>query len=142
MTDRWIKCIATHGNIRGVAIRAGGLVRTMAETHGMKGEGSRGLGEAVMGALLLGSYMKPGERVNLNIQGDGLYQQALVDAHPDGTVRGYVVERPGHPSAKKRLERGPWGDGLLSVLRTKGDEGKQPYIGTIPLLTGHLAKDL
>jgi molecular chaperone Hsp33 len=38
-------------------------------------------------------------------------------------------------------DRGPWGSGLLSVLRTKGDK-EQPYIGTVPLLTGHLAKDL
>jgi molecular chaperone Hsp33 len=36
---------------------------------------------------------------------------------------------------------GPWGTGLLSVLRTKHDQA-QPYIGTVPLLTGHLAKDL
>ncbi len=36
---------------------------------------------------------------------------------------------------------GPWGIGLLSVLRTKKEE-QQPYIGTVPLLTGHLPKDL
>jgi molecular chaperone Hsp33 len=40
---------------------------------------------------------------------------------------------------------GPWGEGLLSILRAKGpteEPGAQPYIGTVPLVTGHLAKDL
>jgi molecular chaperone Hsp33 len=37
---------------------------------------------------------------------------------------------------------GPWGDGLLSVLRTKTGDRERPYIGTVPLLTGYLAKDL
>jgi molecular chaperone Hsp33 len=34
------------------------------------------------------------------------------------------------------------GGGVLSVLRTKDQEGERPYIGTVPLVTGHLAKDL
>jgi molecular chaperone Hsp33 len=89
----------------------------------------------------LASYCKGGERVNLNIQGSGRIKQALVDAHPDGTVRGYVFARekfelPVDP------DFGPWGEGLLSVLRTKGTENEMPYIGTVSLVTGHLAKDL
>lgn len=143
-SDRWIKCVSSQSNIRGVAIQATHLVKQMAELHGLSGMGARGLGEAAIAGLLVGSYCKPGERVNLNIQGNGLYKQALVDAHPDGTVRGYVIERPQRPDeiTIDFEDRGPWGTGLLSILRTKGGEGKQPYIGTVPLVTGHLAKDL
>jgi molecular chaperone Hsp33 len=145
MPSRWIKIISDHGNIRGVAIQATDLIRDMADLHGLRGMGARGLGEAVLGALLIGSYCKAGERVNLNIQGSGFYKQALVDADPEGHVRGYVVERSLTRDQIRELEEkntGPWGTGLLSVLRTKGTEGKQPYIGTVPILTGHLAKDL
>ncbi|MBY0471015.1 Hsp33 family molecular chaperone HslO [bacterium] len=141
--DRWVKCISTAGNVRGVGIQATELVRSMVETHDLDPVGSQGLGEAVMGALLLASYCKPGERINLNIQGSKNFRQALVDAYPDGRVRGYVIQRefptiadPENPNA------GPWGTGLLSVLRTKDQVGQQPYIGTVPLVTGHLAKDL
>ncbi len=144
-SDRWIKCISTQGNIRGVAIQATQLIRSMTEIHQLEGMGARGLGEAVLGALFLASYCKPGERMNLNIQGEGYFKQALVDAYPDATVRGYVVERALSPEAIKAMEEqgiGPWGQGMLSVLRSKGGEGKQPYVGTVPLLTGHLAKDL
>lgn len=140
---QWTKCISTHGNLRGVAIQATDLVQRMAEIHDAQGIAARGLGESVIAGLLLASYCKAGERVNLNIQGSGHYQQALVDAYPDGSVRGYVIERSEEQIAKEVRSLGPWGDGLMSVLRTKGgEEGKQPYIGTVPLLTGHLAKDL
>ncbi|MBC7690813.1 MAG: Hsp33 family molecular chaperone HslO [Methylotenera sp.] len=142
--DRWIKCISTHGNIRGVAIQATELVKSVAKLHGLGPTGAKGMGEVIIGGLLIASNCKTGERINLNIQGSGFFRQALVDAHPDGTLRGYLTERPKDEvlTGSKNQEVGPWGSGLLSVLRTKGDEGKQPYIGTVPLLTGHLAKDL
>jgi redox-regulated HSP33 family molecular chaperone len=101
------------------------------------------------------------------VRGEGFCKQALVDAYPDGTVRGYVIERTAAqkpkepeivtsqsfstPSGEFVLDfsfdedsssTGPWGTGMLSVLRTKGTEKKQPYIGTVPMITGHLAKDL
>jgi molecular chaperone Hsp33 len=139
-SDRWVKCISTQGNIRGVAIQATELVQLMAERHQLKGEGARGLGEAVIGALLIASYCRPGQRVNLNIQGSGHFKQALVDAYPEGRVRGYIVEHEERIVIDEEL--GPWGAGFLSVLRTRDEEGEKPYIGTVPLLTGHLAKDL
>lgn len=128
--------------MRCVALQATDLVREAAGLHKVTGLPARGLGEALVGALLAGSFCRPGQRINLNIQGDGFFKQALVDAYPEGTVRGYVVERAQPATRAKGDERGPWGGGLLSVLRTQLEEGKQPYIGTVPLLTGHLAKDL
>lgn len=137
--DQWVKCISTQGNIRGVALQATGLIQGMVERHQLQGTHARALGEAVMGALLLASYCKHGQRINLNIRGSAGIQQALVDAYPDGNVRGYLIPRE-RPILDK--DRGPWGDGLLSILRTKDQVGENPYIGTVPLLTGFLAKDL
>jgi molecular chaperone Hsp33 len=141
---QWTKCISTPGNIRGIAIQATDLVQKMAETHAIEGIAAKGLGESVIAGLLIASFCKQDERVNLNIRGSGHYSQALVDAHPDGTVRGYVVERSleGMTEPVEGESFGPWGEGLMSVMRAKADEIKQPYIGTVPLLTGHLAKDL
>jgi molecular chaperone Hsp33 len=145
-SDRWIKIISQQGNIRGVAVQAHDVVQELANRHGLEGIGAQGLGEAVVGALLLASTCKAGERMNLNVRGSGHYRQALADAYPDGSVRGYVIERAlsrDEISGLDELGLGPWGTGTLSVLRTKADEHKrQPYIGTVPLLTGHLAKDL
>ena len=145
--DRWMKCISTHGNIRGVAVQATDLIQKMADRHHLKGAAVQGFGEAIIGALLVASYCKQGQRINLNIQGSGLFKQALIDAYPEGMVRGYVIEQdPSQFVSEGDGEFGPWGEGFLSVLRSQDDrlEGgsKQPYIGTVPLLTGHLAKDL
>lgn len=139
-TDRWIKCISTEGHIRGVAIQATQLVQSLAERHQLQGEAICRLGEAVIGALLISCYCRQGHRINLNIRGSGLFQQALVDAYPAGDVRGYLIQREASLLTEDTL--GPWGTGLLSVLRTRDEEGGKPYIGTVPLLTGHLAKDL
>jgi molecular chaperone Hsp33 len=141
--SQWIKCISTQGNLRGVALQATSLVQELVEMHQLKGDVAQSLGEAVIAALMVASYCKGGERINLNIRGSAFIQQALVDANPDGTVRGYVIERhfePGQMDTTRNF--GPWGDGLLSVLRTKTGENEKPYIGTVPLITGHLAKDL
>lgn len=145
--SKWVKCISTHGSIRAVAIQATGLIREMSTLHHLQGRYAQGLGEAVMGALLLATYCKGGERVNLNVQGSGDFPQALVDAYPDGRVRGYVtVRKPEFASFGPQGDLGPWGEGVLSVLRTqissKNESVKQPFIGTVPLVTGHLAKDL
>ncbi len=137
-SNQWVKCLSSQGSIRGVAIQAHELVRSMARLHGLRGAPAVQLGEAVIGALLIASNSKGEERVNLNIQATGLTRQALVDAYPNGHVRGYVL--PNEISAVS--SQGPWGEGLMSVLRTKTDRSNQPYIGTVPLVTGHLAKDL
>lgn len=130
--------MSVQGTVRGVAIEATELMREVSKRHRIRGIAARGLAEASIGALLISSYCKAGERVNLNVQGSGHYTQALVDAYSNGSMRGYVIERK-NPDFEGK---GPWGNGLLSVLRTKSSDDKRPYIGTIPLLTGHLAKDL
>lgn len=138
--SRWVKCVLQEGNVRAVAIEATALISSMVKRHSLKEESATALGESVIGALLIASFCKQKERVNLNIQGSGLISQALIDAYADGTVRGYVIERKlKHVHIAEN--QGPWGGGLLSVLRTKSNK-EQPYIGTVPLLTGHLAKDL
>jgi len=136
--SRWVKCLSSQGNIRGVAIEARDLIASMAQMHQIRGTPAACLGEAVIGALLIASNSKGSERVNLNIQATGPVRQALVDAHPDGSARGYVITSETAPESTL----GTWGEGLMSVLRTKAETHNQPYIGTVPLLTGHLAKDL
>jgi len=142
--SRWTKIISKEGNVRGVAIQATAITRELQAIHGLDAMSARGLGEATIAALLVASYCKNGERVNLNITGSKTFRQALVDAYPDGKVRGYIMRRDSHAGATGPGfgNEGPWGDGLLAVLRTKSQERQQPYIGTVPLVTGHLAKDL
>lgn len=142
--DSWTKCISQSGTIRGVAIQSTELCKELASIHRLKGEQARALGEALVSGLIIASFCKIGEHVNLNIKASGVVSQAFVDAYPEGKVRGYII-----PNDQTEIDPnisefglGPWGDGLLSILRTKTLEKQHPYLGTVPLLTGHLAKDL
>lgn len=138
--DKWVKCISNSGTIRAVAVTVTDTVKKITERHSTSPSGTKALSEATIAGLLLATYCKAQEKVNLNIRGSGWCHHAIIDANAQGEVRGYLVERKPEEIQLAR-NVGPWGIGLLSVLRTKHEEA-QPYIGTVPLLTGHLAKDL
>lgn len=140
-TDKWTKCISSSGTIRAIAIAATDISQFLADRHELSESGTKALAEGIVAGLLLSSYCKSGEKINLNIKSSGWCQQAIIDANAEAEVRGYVIERKAEDIHLAR-DVGPWGIGLLSVLRTKFEEAKQPYVGTVPLLTGHLAKDL
>jgi molecular chaperone Hsp33 len=138
--DKWVKCITNSGTIRAVAINATEITNFLTQRHQTQLAGTKSLSEGILASLLLATYCKDEEKVNLNIQASGWCHQAIFDANADAEVRAYIIERP-YDDIELPKDVGPWGVGLLSVLRTKHDESK-PYIGTVPLVTGHLAKDL
>ncbi len=138
--DKWVKCISNSGTIRAVAVNATEVTNYLAQRHKTALAGTKSLSEGIIASLLLSSYCKNEEKINLNIQASGWCHQAIFDANANAEVRGYVIER-NYEEIELAKNIGPWGIGLLSVLRTKTEESK-PYIGTVPLLTGHLPKDL
>lgn len=138
--DKWVKCISSAGTIRAVAVTATEIANILAERHQTTEIGTIALSEALVAGLLLASYSKGEEKINLNIQASGWCSQAIVDANAEAEIRGYIHER-NQKDVQLAKGVGPWGIGLMSVLRTKHEEA-QPYIGTVPLLTGRLPKDL
>jgi len=139
MSDKWIKCIARGGNLTATSISAAKLIEDARKRHRLGPAETKALGEALMAGLLLASNSKQGERVSLSIKGDHFLKQAIVDADPLGQVRGFVISRD--LATDPDETKGPWQNGLLSVVRLRLNE-KEPYTGTVPNLTGHLAKDL
>jgi len=135
--SKWTKYLSDQNNIRAVVIEAKSLIQELMDCHQLSDVAGTGIGEASVGLLLIASAQKDGNRLNLSIRGDGLYKQAIIDAYPEGHMRGYIVE-----STTPNRSIGPWGRGILSVLYTKYEESDQPYIASVPLLTGHLAQDL
>lgn len=138
-TDKWIKCIAIGSNMLATTVTAAALVEDARKRHKLSGIETRALGETLMAGLLLASTCKAGERVSLSIKGDKFLRQAVADATPAGKVRGFLISR--ELDSDIDINMGPWQNGLLSVVRQKLNE-KEPYVGTVPILTGYLAKDL
>jgi len=145
--DRWVKILAQSGTIRAVGINATNTIREAIRLHGLEQPVATYLGEALLAGLLMSSRVKSGGQVSISIKGDSAVSQAVIDALPEGTVRGYVVGSSGvaatelHRTDPEGRPLGPWGEGLISVARRVAEE-RNAYVGTSQMLTGYLAKDL
>ena len=103
-----------------------------------------GLGRVLTGAGLMGIDMKnPTDKLTVIFKGDGPARQILATAHQDGRVKGFIAEpgcdMPLKPNGKLDVG-GSLGIGELTVIKDLGL--KEPYIGTIALVSGEIAEDL
>jgi len=142
-SDRRVRALVTDGNMRAVAVCAREIVSELGRRHGLDDTQMQRMGEALIAALLVATSVKEGERLNLNIQSSGQLRQVIVDVDHAANIRGYPIVHNFEEGdlADLNEDRGPWGTGILSFLKTQVTEGKQPYIGSVPLATGFLAKD-
>jgi molecular chaperone Hsp33 len=86
--------------------------------------------------------LKEGERVSLEFSGDGPLKNILVDATPEGTVRGFVTRPRTHlPARDGKLDvGGAVGRGVLCVMRVP-PEGTA-YRSVVPLASGEIGIDV
>lgn len=140
LKSQWNKWLADGGHIRMVAVEAGDLLHQLILQQGLRGLAQGGYAEAIVGSLLIASLHKSNESINMNAQGSGLFKQAIVDASPEGRVRGFLIEQtdPEMQTYGAEGHNGPWGSGVLSILYTKNFEGKQPYKGMVAIATGYM----
>lgn len=120
------------------------VVRTAAKIHDTTPVASAGLGRVLTGAGLMGLMLKdPEDKLTVNFKGDGPAKQILATAYGDGSVKGYIanpyVDLPLNEQGKLDVG-GSLGVGELSVIRDIGL--KEPYMGTIALVSGEIADDI
>lgn len=143
MADHLVRAVAAEAGVRGLAAVTTDLVEDARRRHGTLPTATAALGRALTAALLLGGLSKDDERVSLEFSGDGPLRGILVDARPDGSVRGYV-SRPQTdlpPRAGKLDVGGALGRGLLCVMRVPPGDAP-PYRGIVPLVSGEIASDV
>lgn len=103
-----------------------------------------GLGRVLTGAGLMGLMLKnENDKLTILFKGDGPAQQILATADGSGHVKGYIaspgVDLPLRPDGKLDVG-GSLGVGQLTVIKDLGL--KEPYVGTIALVSGEIAEDL
>lgn len=135
------------GITRGEPLLVVGLVDTAAveratTVHDTYPTASAALGRVISGALLLSALLKDGQKVMLQIAGDGPLHGVLAEADWAGRVRGYVNRPHVHLGVKNgNLDVGrAIGTGYLNVVKDLGI--REHYRGTVPLQTGEIATDL
>ncbi|WP_130838025.1 Hsp33 family molecular chaperone HslO [Lachnoclostridium sp. Marseille-P6806] len=130
--------------IRAFAVTARQLAEEARRIHNTAPVCTAALGRLLCGALMMGSMMKSdGDLLTLRICGDGPMRGLTVTADGNGNVKGYAdnpdVVLP--PNGSGHLDvGGAVGRGSLTVIRDMGL--KEPYSGTVQLLSGEIAEDL
>lgn len=120
------------------------LVQEAVSIHDTTPVASAALGRVLTAAGLMGIMLKSDEdKLTVNFKGNGQARQILATAHGDGTVKGYIanpyVDLPLKGNGKLDVG-GALGEGELTVIKDLGL--KEPYMGTIALVSGEIADDL
>ncbi len=138
------RAISADGSVVASAIDATDMVAMIEHYHKPSAVVTAALGRFTIAASLMGYGLKSAdESLTLRIDGDGPIGCMVACADDLGNVKcyadNYVVELP--LNAKGKLDvGGAVGNGTLSVIKDMGL--KEPYVGTIPLLTGEVAEDI
>lgn len=145
MSDKLIRAISNDGFVQAVAISSKNLVERARQIHKCEPVACAALGRVLSAASMLGNALKvEGGSITLQVKGGGPLGTVLAVGDEFGNVRGYV-QNPGLAIMEKY-------QGKLDVGAAVGTEGsltvikdlnmKEPYIGSIALVSGEIAEDL
>lgn len=120
------------------------MVQKASDIHETTPLASAGLGRVLTAAGLMGIMMKDdSNKLTVSFKGDGPARQILATAYGDGRVKGYIsnpyVDLPLKAPGKLDVG-GSLGKGELTVIKDLGM--KEPYVGTVSLVSGEIAEDL
>jgi len=143
MNDYLVRVMTKSGTVRGLACVTTELVVEAARRHGTLPTATTALGRALTGGALMGALLKTDQRVALKFEGNGPLGKILVEAQSNGAVAGTV----GNPAVDLPLQ-----DNRIDVAGALGRSGfltvskdlrlKQPYQGTVRLVSGEIGDDL
>ncbi|MBR1527744.1 MAG: Hsp33 family molecular chaperone HslO [Oscillospiraceae bacterium] len=138
------RAISADGSVIASAIDATDMANQIEKFHQPSAVVTAALGRLSIAASLMGYNQKnEDDKLTLRIDGDGQIGSMIAVADSHGNVKccadHYIVEIP--LNAKNKLDvGGAVGNGTLSVIKDLGL--KEPYVGTIPLVSGEIAEDI
>lgn len=142
MEDYLVRATAAEGQILALVARSTGLVEEARNLHQTSPTATAALGRVLTGAALMAATLKEGQSLTVRVLGDGPLGSIIAVARP-GVVKGYVAEPqaevPLKPEGKLDVGRAV-GQGVLYLTKDLGL--KEPYNGSVPLLSGEIAEDL
>ncbi len=137
-----VRGIAGGGSFRVFAVECRDAVEEARRLQGLSPTATAALGRLMAAAALLASDLKTG-RILIQVKGDGPLGEILAEGDAEGNLRATVSRPWVHLEPK---------DGKLSVGEAVGRKGfisvvkdlglKEPYQGSVSLVSGEIAKDL
>ncbi|MEC0373223.1 Hsp33 family molecular chaperone HslO [Paenibacillus chibensis] len=141
--DCLIRGTAMNGRVRAFAVRTTVLVEELRRRHDTWPTATAALGRTLTAGAMMGAMLKGEERLTIQVKGNGPLGQIVVDANAKGEVRGYVnephVHLPSNSKGKLDVAGAVGREGFLHVTKDLGL--KDPYRGSIPIISGELGED-
>lgn len=141
--DILVRGTAWGGKIRVFAVRTTNLVEEMRRRHDTFPTATAALGRTASVGAMMGAMLKGKEKLTIQVKGDGPIGQVVVDANAAGELRGYVDNPQAHhgSNAQGKLDvAGAVGtNGYVHVTKDLGL--KEPYRGSVPIVSGELGED-
>ena len=145
MTDTIIRALTKNAPVKASVISARSMVERARQIHKTLPVATAALGRGLMAVSMMGNQLKEENgSVTLRIKGDGPLGSITVVSDSKGNARGYVanplVDLPLKGLAKLDVGSAVGRDGSLTVIKDLCM--KEPYVGTVPLVSGEIAEDV
>lgn len=140
-----VRCITSDGAVMATALDSTDIVAAAEKFHATSAVTTAALGRLLTAASIMGNMLKGKDNsLTLRISGDGPAGSLIAVSDWEGNVRGYVmnpiVELPLNAKGKLDVSGAIGKNGTLFVLKDLGL--KDPYNGSIPLVSGEIAEDI
>ena len=145
MSDYIVRAMTGDGFVKAVAITSRGMVERARNIHKTLPTATAALGRALSAVSMMGNMQKTEDgSVTLQFKGGGPLGTVLAVSDWQGNARGYV-QNPQISLLEKyrgKLDVGAavGTDGTVTVIRDL--RMKEPYIGSVPLVSGEIAEDV
>lgn len=145
MPENLYRAITKEGSIIISAIDSTEIVEEMRKIHSTSPVVSAALGRTLTAASLIGSHLKNCEdSVTVRINGKGPIGTIIAVSDFYGNVKGccgeYAVDMPLKDNGKLDVGGAVGTDGTITVIKDLGL--KEPYVGSIRLVSGEIAEDV
>ncbi len=140
-----VRCITSDGTVMAVGIDSTDIVNEAVRIHETSAVVSAALGRLLTAASMMGDMLKGKDNsITLKLSGDGPAGSIIAVSDYLGNVRGYVmnpvVEIPLNVKGKLDVAGAVGKNGTLYVIKDVGL--KEPYNGSIPIVSGEIAEDI